>query len=631
MAAGGFQEGVVSVQDVVRPDRRDESVDSEDSSRGFDDCRVGVVEGVSLDRFDGGMPAGAFVARYFGYLLVSLLVLAAGAFGVSQAAVQLGVVKPASYATSHLSDLENEISNAASFDDVAIPSPYWYAHLSDDGTIEETDMSVEDMERARFMVHDGDVRHSEDSTGVFDPGTQYAAMELGDGSWCVVAYNVIPQFSSTSLRDALPNPQTLLAIAFLTASVLVTIAFAIRAAHMLTRSMDPLVDAAASLEQGAAVRDVRSSGIAQVDRALASMVRASLPKKLRGGARRSVAPANGEKAARSAGVARVEESASAAQNDGKAQEPADREGGTPLPHNADHVGSASPDVPAAVQAAPIPVDAVEASSTVDSGDQRGSENRPSSAHVRNSVVAVTRAGATTLDPVDVQTCADAVKAAAVRSDADVAAIIVTSQPEGVVPELAPTNVAELASSVKRAAANLAAVRGVMLKVHATLSFREAATAVHPHWDRNMLWRATMSLVENACDHTPAGGTVKLSFRCDAGAEDADGGALPSASGEGAARSRRLGDRRDTGAAPSIPCTFTVVVEDRGPGFSADALAHARERFYRGVDDRVRGGESHWGLGLYAVEQAARAHGGRLDIVNRKHGGARVSIVLPVRS
>jgi two-component system osmolarity sensor histidine kinase EnvZ len=72
----------------------------------------------------------------------------------------------------------------------------------------------------------------------------------------------------------------------------------------------------------------------------------------------------------------------------------------------------------------------------------------------------------------------------------------------------------------------------------------------------------------------------------------------------------------------------VVLEvlDRGPGIDP-ALAETLKRpFTRG--DTARGGVSGTGLGLAIVDAAARAHGGRLDLLPRDGGGLRARISLP---
>lgn len=72
---------------------------------------------------------------------------------------------------------------------------------------------------------------------------------------------------------------------------------------------------------------------------------------------------------------------------------------------------------------------------------------------------------------------------------------------------------------------------------------------------------------------------------------------------------------------------TIEVADRGPGFPAEFLPHAFERFGRAEAARTRedGGA---GLGLAIVAAITAAHGGRAFAGNRAGGGAAVSIELP---
>jgi signal transduction histidine kinase len=72
---------------------------------------------------------------------------------------------------------------------------------------------------------------------------------------------------------------------------------------------------------------------------------------------------------------------------------------------------------------------------------------------------------------------------------------------------------------------------------------------------------------------------------------------------------------------------TIEVADSGPGFPADFLPHAFERFRRPDNARARS-DGGTGLGLAIVSAVARAHGGRAVAQNRDEGGAIVSIAVP---
>jgi two-component system OmpR family sensor kinase len=69
------------------------------------------------------------------------------------------------------------------------------------------------------------------------------------------------------------------------------------------------------------------------------------------------------------------------------------------------------------------------------------------------------------------------------------------------------------------------------------------------------------------------------------------------------------------------------VADAGPGFPADFLPHAFERFRRADPARTRrdGGA---GLGLAIVDAIAHGHGGQAEAANRPDGGGTVRLILP---
>jgi signal transduction histidine kinase len=69
------------------------------------------------------------------------------------------------------------------------------------------------------------------------------------------------------------------------------------------------------------------------------------------------------------------------------------------------------------------------------------------------------------------------------------------------------------------------------------------------------------------------------------------------------------------------------VADHGPGFPAEFLPHAFERFTRGDHARARGGA---GLGLAIVDAIARGHGGSVHARNTDDG-SDVWLVIPAQS
>lgn len=67
-----------------------------------------------------------------------------------------------------------------------------------------------------------------------------------------------------------------------------------------------------------------------------------------------------------------------------------------------------------------------------------------------------------------------------------------------------------------------------------------------------------------------------------------------------------------------------IIEDQGPGFSKEALQHAKEMFWQ--QDKSRTPDSNYGIGLAIAEKAAQLHGGKLLLENTA-GGGRVELVV----
>lgn len=76
--------------------------------------------------------------------------------------------------------------------------------------------------------------------------------------------------------------------------------------------------------------------------------------------------------------------------------------------------------------------------------------------------------------------------------------------------------------------------------------------------------------------------------------------------------------------------MSISVRDHGPGFKADDLARAFERFYRADASRTRDpqGRASSGLGLAIARALTEAQGGTLEARNHPEGGAEFTLRLP---
>lgn len=111
-----------------------------------------------------------------------------------------------------------------------------------------------------------------------------------------------------------------------------------------------------------------------------------------------------------------------------------------------------------------------------------------------------------------------------------------------------------------------------------------------------LKRALFNLLDNAISYSPSRGTITL----------------------------RVWQTSYNAAASSM---LSFCIEDEGAGFSAEALTHATDEFYRA--DSSRGSREHFGLGLSITKRLATEWGGSLNLSNRPDGGACVTLSFPL--
>ena len=149
-------------------------------------------------------------------------------------------------------------------------------------------------------------------------------------------------------------------------------------------------------------------------------------------------------------------------------------------------------------------------------------------------------------------------------------------------QFAPGSVAEVlneALTCVRASAEGAGVRLIS----------RIAVDSHPRMlDHNRLLQVFINLIENAIQHSPAGGAVMLESRV----VDQEGLAW-----------------------------MEVTVADEGSGIAAEDLPHVFQPFYT----RRHGGT---GLGLSIVQRVVEEHGGEVTAANQPNGGAILAVRLP---
>lgn len=103
-----------------------------------------------------------------------------------------------------------------------------------------------------------------------------------------------------------------------------------------------------------------------------------------------------------------------------------------------------------------------------------------------------------------------------------------------------------------------------------------------HLDSQSVCRAVQNLLDNAIRYTPEGGEIHLSANVE-------------------------------------HSVLQITVQDSGPGFTKEALAHCCELFY--TENSSRQANGNIGMGLYYVQRVAERHHGSVTVSNTDFGGA----------
>ena len=473
----------------------------------------------ALKPFRRGMPLSLVIVRYFFYVIAAIVAVCAISFFALSSTIEMGIVYPASYGPGHVDETVEAIRSSTDFDSEALPTAYRYARIDGSGALVDSNLSEDGLESALriardYLDHDDGVPSGQRpavTTG--ENGTTYTVFDLPDGTVCLLTSTFMPQFSSRSLSEALPNPQNLMLVVAFAGSAIAVLLIARRASRVIERTMAPLTDAADRIAHEDLAFTVGSSNVLEVNNVLGAMerMRSSLEESLEARWRAEQAQRN---------------QVAALAHDLK----------TPLTlvrANAEYVVEETQDL----------------------------------THIDDA--------ANTGKLVDITAAARDAATAAERLDNYVRLLIEVSRGDGEIEVREPVQLDSLADELGREADALARAADIALDV----AIDPALAGIRIEADREALRRAVTNVVANALDH--ASERVELSFG--------------------------LEDGKDA---------FRVEVCDDGPGFSAEALERGCERFFRGDSSRTGfATEAHYGIGLAVTGEAARMHGGTVELSN----------------
>jgi signal transduction histidine kinase len=169
-----------------------------------------------------------------------------------------------------------------------------------------------------------------------------------------------------------------------------------------------------------------------------------------------------------------------------------------------------------------------------------------------------------------------------RLDALVERVLAVTRVEEV-PSFSRVAPSDLVSSAVTLVADRARQRAI--RIDSLVSSQQGLPVVW--WDADAVRGALLNLLDNAIKHGRHGGQIQVR----AAVEDG---------------------------------LLKLSVTDDGPGIGRRDRKRVFERFQRGTTE-----SAGTGLGLYAVDQVARAHGGRIDLVTEENRGCAFTLALPI--
>ena len=234
----------------------------------------------ALTRRAKGVPLSLLIAKYFAYAFVLICAAWVVSFTALSASMNAGAVYPANWGAAHAGETAKALQGEGPLDPQSIPTAYRYALFAAGGELLAADMDGAMLEHARELAANGATATETEVTG--SAGATYASFELADGTVCVLGSDYLPQFTSPSLRDALPNPQNIMLAAGALGSLAAVALAARRAGRAISRKMAPLAAAAERVSQQDLDFSVEPGGVREVDEVLSAMdrMRSSLKESL---------------------------------------------------------------------------------------------------------------------------------------------------------------------------------------------------------------------------------------------------------------------------------------------------------------------------------------------------------------
>lgn len=207
------------------------------------------------------IPLSLFYLKFFAYIFIAMLVLALFLLFAFNLLVSEELVYPANEPQKQAVSAQEIIQEADRITPDLIPELCEYVVFDFEGNATQGTINGQAVQRAWNALQDNKV----------NVGNEYYTVIQRDTEYCVLQYQISPQYKSSVLRKYLAPPQTLTFLIAIFGTLIIILSVAIWFGRALKKRLTPLAITVNKIEQQELDFGISPSGIKEIDAILSSM------------------------------------------------------------------------------------------------------------------------------------------------------------------------------------------------------------------------------------------------------------------------------------------------------------------------------------------------------------------------
>lgn len=227
------------------------------------------------------VPLSIFYLKYLLFTLAGIIAVVIIIFSIFEIMLINGLVYPANYAQEQAETAVEKIAGTGTFSRELVPSLCKYVLFDKYGNVKEGNLHGSGLPDAWEAVNNN-LNGKQDSRGsLFGNQYYYKIVKCREG-YCVIAYNLIPQYKHPLMRKYMPAPQNMLLACAVCFILLVVVLVSVCFGRALKDKLIPLISAAGKIQSQELGFTIMPSGIKEISDVLNAIdnMRAALKESL---------------------------------------------------------------------------------------------------------------------------------------------------------------------------------------------------------------------------------------------------------------------------------------------------------------------------------------------------------------